>query len=73
MASRSWTPMRWPCGPLDLERGKRREGLSADDAEVFGARRIVSLDPVTRLDPLGLKSYPLRVSINPLTRIKGWF
>lgn len=35
METHSWTPMRWPCGPLDLARGKRREGFSADDAEVL--------------------------------------
>ena len=30
-------PMRWPCGPLDIERGKRREGFTAREAEVLRA------------------------------------
>jgi hypothetical protein len=30
-----WVPMRWPCGPLEIERGKRREGFSAREAEAL--------------------------------------
>jgi hypothetical protein len=28
-------PMRWPCGPLEIERGRRREGFKPRDAEVL--------------------------------------
>jgi hypothetical protein len=31
-----WVPMRWPCGPLEIERGRSRKGFSARDAEVLG-------------------------------------
>lgn len=30
-----WVPMRWPCGPLDIERGKRREGFTARAADAL--------------------------------------
>lgn len=30
-----WVPMRWPCGPLEIERGKRREGFTAREADVL--------------------------------------
>ncbi len=32
-----WVPMRWACGPLDVERERRREGFAAADAEVLRA------------------------------------
>jgi hypothetical protein len=28
-------PMRWPCGPLEIERAKRREGFTARDADAL--------------------------------------
>lgn len=28
-------PMRWPCGPLDVEKARRREGFGAREAEVL--------------------------------------
>jgi len=31
----SRVPMRWPCGPLEIERGKRREIFSAREAEAL--------------------------------------
>jgi hypothetical protein len=33
----NWIPIRWKCGPLDVEQEKRREGFSARDAEVLAA------------------------------------
>jgi hypothetical protein len=36
LGSDSWVPMRWPCGPLDVEREKRRDGFTARDADVLG-------------------------------------
>ena len=30
-----WLPMRWPCGPLEVERGRSRSGFSPRDAEVL--------------------------------------
>ena len=30
-----WVPMRWPCGPLEIERGKRREGFTAREADTL--------------------------------------
>lgn len=30
-----WVPMRWPCGPLEIERGKRREGFTAREADAL--------------------------------------
>src|SRR5512143_2780294 len=36
MDAHSWVPIRWKCGPLDLEQEKRRDGFSAHDAEVLG-------------------------------------
>jgi hypothetical protein len=30
-------PMRWPCGPLDIERGRRRAGFGAREAEALRA------------------------------------
>jgi hypothetical protein len=30
-------PMRWPCGPLDIEAGKRREGFTTREAETLQA------------------------------------
>lgn len=35
MDAHNWIPMRWPCGPQDLEREKRRDGFAARDAEVI--------------------------------------
>jgi hypothetical protein len=31
----SRVPMRWPCGPLEIERAKRREGFTAREAEAL--------------------------------------
>jgi hypothetical protein len=31
----SRVPMRWPCGPLEIERGKRREAFTAREAEAL--------------------------------------
>ncbi len=28
-------PMRWPCGPLDIERGKRRDGFTPREADTL--------------------------------------
>lgn len=28
-------PLRWPCGPLDIEAGRRREGFTAEDREAL--------------------------------------
>ena len=28
-------PLRWPCGPLEIERGKRREGFTARESDVL--------------------------------------
>ena len=36
METRTWIPMRWPCGPADIEREKRRDGFTAHDADVLG-------------------------------------
>jgi hypothetical protein len=33
----TWVPLRWPCGPLEIERGKRRESFTAREAEVLRA------------------------------------
>ena len=30
-----WIPIRWPCGPLEIERGRRREGFSARETETL--------------------------------------
>lgn len=30
-----WVPMRWPCGPLEIKRGKRREDFTAREAEAL--------------------------------------
>jgi hypothetical protein len=27
--------MRWPCGPLDIEKGRRRESFGAREAELL--------------------------------------
>jgi len=32
-----WVPMRWPCGPLELERARRLEGFTAREADALGA------------------------------------
>jgi hypothetical protein len=32
-----WTPLRWPCGPLELERARRREGSTAREVEALRA------------------------------------
>jgi hypothetical protein len=29
----TWVPMWWPCGPLEIERGRRRGKLTADERE----------------------------------------
>ena len=31
----SQVPMRWPCGPLDIERGKRRDGFTPREADTL--------------------------------------
>ena len=30
-----WRPMRWPCGPLEIERGTSRPGFSTDEREAL--------------------------------------
>jgi len=30
-----WVPMRWPCGPLEIERGERRQRFSAREADAL--------------------------------------
>jgi len=30
-----WVPMRWPCGPLEIARGKGREGFTAREADAL--------------------------------------
>ena len=35
MDTHSWVPMRWPCGPLEIERGTRREGFTADERDAL--------------------------------------
>ena len=48
-------PMRWPCGPLEIERGQRREGFSAREAEALerwcdpGALELLAGTPVNCL------------------------
>jgi hypothetical protein len=48
-------PMRWPCGPLEIERAKRREGFTAREGEVLeqwsrpGALDRLAGSPVTCL------------------------
>jgi hypothetical protein len=32
-----WVPLRWPCGPLEVERGRRRESFTATEAEALRA------------------------------------
>jgi hypothetical protein len=32
-----WVPVRWPCGPLEIERGRRGDGFTARDAEALRA------------------------------------
>jgi len=32
----AWIPMRWPCGPLEVEQGRRRDGFSSAEAEALG-------------------------------------
>ena len=31
----SQVPMRWPCGPLDIERGRRRDGFTPREADTL--------------------------------------
>jgi hypothetical protein len=31
----NWVPLRWPCGPLEIERGKRRQGFTARESNVL--------------------------------------
>jgi hypothetical protein len=31
----TWIPMRWPCGPLELEQARRREGFAAGEADAL--------------------------------------
>jgi hypothetical protein len=33
----NWIPLRWVCGPLEIERGKRRETFTAREADVLRA------------------------------------
>ena len=35
METTHWRPMRWPCGPLEIERRSRREGFSADERDTL--------------------------------------
>ena len=35
MDTHSWVPMRWPCGPLEIERGTRRDGFSAGERDAL--------------------------------------
>ncbi len=50
-----WVPMRWPCGPLEIERGKHRESSGAREAEALrawtepGALELVAGTPVSCL------------------------
>ena len=32
-----WIPLRWPCGPLEIERAKRRESFTAHEADALRA------------------------------------
>ena len=32
-----WVPLRWPCGPLEIERARRRAGFTAPEAEALRA------------------------------------
>ncbi len=51
----SWIPMRWPCGPLELERARRRESFTAREADALrawtepAALDLVAGTPVTGL------------------------
>jgi hypothetical protein len=51
----NWIPVRWPCGPLELERAKRRHGFTAREADVLrawtepAALALVTGTPVTCL------------------------
>jgi hypothetical protein len=51
----NWIPVRWPCGPLELERAKRRDGFTAREADVLrawtepAALALVTGTPVTCL------------------------
>ena len=47
MGAADWIPLRWPAGPLDVERARRLESGPAADAELLGAW----CDPRT-LEPL---------------------
>lgn len=48
-------PLRWPCGPLEIERGRRREGFTADDEAALrswthpGSLEFLSGSPVNSL------------------------
>jgi hypothetical protein len=50
-----WVPMRWPCGPLEIERGRRREGFTVREAEALerwcdpGALELLAGTPVNCL------------------------
>jgi hypothetical protein len=35
MDAHGWTPIRWPCGPLDIEREQRREGFGSDERDAL--------------------------------------
>ena len=44
----NWIPMRWPCGPLETSRAKRRESFTAREADVLRAwTEPAALDLVT--------------------------
>jgi hypothetical protein len=51
----NWAPLRWPCGPLEVEREKRRESFTAREAEALrawtepGALDLVAGTPVNCL------------------------
>ncbi len=35
MDASTWIPMRWPCGPLEIEQGRRRDGFAPAEAEAL--------------------------------------
>jgi hypothetical protein len=51
----NWIPLRWACGPLEIERGKRRETFTARESEALrawtepGALDLLSGSPVSCL------------------------
>ncbi|HEY7921687.1 MAG TPA: hypothetical protein VII62_00810, partial [Vicinamibacteria bacterium] len=35
MDASTWIPMRWPCGPLEIEQGRRRDGFAPAESEAL--------------------------------------